>query len=128
MDLYIYGCLLDGSSHMTVTRYFLGFLFSLVLTIVAYILTVSNKGETWLLFTLGLLAILQMIVQLIFFLHLQEEKRPRYQLWSFVFMAGTLLIIVVGSLWIMQNMNYNMLHMSSDEKNGYMLTEHDKGF
>lgn len=113
---------------MTVTRYFLGFLFSLVLTIVAYILTVSNKGETWLLFTLGLLAILQMIVQLIFFLHLQEEKRPRYQLWSFVFMAGTLLIIVVGSLWIMQNMNYNMLHMSSDEKNGYMLTEHDKGF
>ena len=38
-----------------------------------------------------------------------------------------LLIIVVGSLWIMANMNYNM-HMSPEQIKDYMIEQNKKGF
>ena len=101
---------------------------SLVLTLVAYNLVVSENVNPWLLGVLAGLAIMQMIVQLVFFLHLGDEVRPRYKLASFVFMAGILAIIVVGSIWIMDNLNYNMINMSPAEKSDYMMTQHDKGF
>lgn len=113
---------------MTRARYTIGFVLSLVLTLVAYNLAVYGEANTLLLLTLGVLAIAQMIVQLVFFLHLGDEVRPRYKLASFVFMAGILLIIVVGSLWIMANLDYNMQHMSANEKENYMMKQHDKGF
>lgn len=113
---------------MTLVRYLIGFIFSLVLTVAAYVVTLDNKRASWLITVLLFLVVLQMFVQLFFFLHLDEEQRPRYKLWSFVFMTGTLLIIVVGSIWIMFNMNYNMQHMSTDQKNEYMMREYDKGF
>jgi cytochrome o ubiquinol oxidase operon protein cyoD len=77
---------------------------------------------------LGVLAVAQMIVQLVFFLHLGDEVRPRYKFASFVFMAGILIIVVGGSLWIMNNLNQNMMQMSPTEKTNYMMTQHDKGF
>lgn len=113
---------------MTIAKYTVGFLLSLVLTLVAYFLVVGGFKSDWLLIILGVLAIAQMVVQLIFFLHVGEETGPRMRLASFVFMAGTLLIIVIGSLWIIKNMNYNMLKMSPTDKNNYMLIQHDKGF
>jgi cytochrome o ubiquinol oxidase subunit IV len=113
---------------MTVARYTIGFVLSLVLTVVAYILVVNGSTSPWLLAALGILALVQMVVQLIFFLHLGEETGTRYKTASFVFMAGTLFIVVAGSIWIMQNLDYNMAHMTPQEKENYMLTQHDKGF
>jgi cytochrome o ubiquinol oxidase operon protein cyoD len=113
---------------MTYTKYIIGFVLSLVLTIIAYSFATSGSVNTWMLAILGVLALVQMVVQLIYFLHLGDETGPRYKLVSFVSMVGILAIIVGGSLWIMQNLNYNMMQMSPDEKSNYMLTEHDKGF
>lgn len=113
---------------MTITKYTIGFILSILLTLIAYMLVVGGYRSPWLLAILALLAVVQMIVQLIYFLHLGDEVGPRYKLMSFLFMAGTLLIIVIGSLWIMQNMNYNMMLMSPEEKTMFMLEEHDKGF
>lgn len=113
---------------MTVARYVIGFILSLILTIAAYLVTLGNKGASWLLMVLVFSAVLQMVVQLLFFLHLDEEQKPRYKLWSFIFMSGTLLIIIAGSVWIMRNMNYNMQHMSPEQKNEYMMREYDKGY
>src|ERR1700758_83908 len=113
---------------MTLAKYTTGFLLSLILTLIAYSLVVSGGMNGWLLGTLGVLAIAQMVVQLIFFLHLGDETGQRLKLWSFIGMGIILLIVVIGSLWIMQNMNYNMLHMNADEKTHYMITQHDKGF
>lgn len=114
---------------MTLTKYIIGFVLSLGLTLVAYFMVTENvaSGLT-LLLILGGLALVQMIVQLVYFLHLGEEVAPRYRLLSFVYMAGSLLIIVVGSIWIMQNLDYNMMNMSANEKTEYMLKQHDKGF
>lgn len=113
---------------MTLTRYTIGFVLSLLLTFAAYYYAVLGGSETWFLPVLGILAITQMVVQLVFFLHLGEEVRPRYRLASFGFMLIILIIVVVGSLWVMVHLNQNMMHMSSDEKTNYMMTQYDKGF
>lgn len=113
---------------MTVSKYVTGFVLSLVLTLLAYGIVVGGTSAPWLIPALGALALVQMVVQLTFFLHLGEEAKPRWKIVSFLFMAGALTIIVAGSIWIMANMNYNMMHMSPDEKESYMLKQFDKGF
>lgn len=113
---------------MTIAKYTTGFILSLLLTGVAYVLVVQGASSPWILPALGGLALIQMVVQLIFFLHLGDEATPRYKTISFVSMAGILIIIVAGSLWIMANLDYNMMHMTPQEKADYMMTQHDKGF
>ncbi len=113
---------------MTLAKYGIGFGLSLLLTLAAYSLVMYGGTSPWLLASITLLAVVQMVVQLIFFLHLGEEASPRAKLLSFIFMAGTLLIIVVGSLWIMANMNYNMMHMTSAQKDNYMTNRNEMAF
>lgn len=113
---------------MTFMKYTTGFVLSLLLTLVAYGAVVLKAFDGALIASLGILAVIQMIVQLVYFLHLEDEAKPRYKLLSYVTMAIVLLILVVGSLWIMANMNYNMNHMTPQQKDDYMLNEHDKGF
>jgi cytochrome o ubiquinol oxidase operon protein cyoD len=113
----------------TLTKYVIGFLASLALTMFAYAL-VSGRiltGDS-LLLVIGGLALVQMIVQLFFFLHMADESRPRFRLVSFGFMLSILVIVVAGSLWIMYHLNYNMMGMSAAEKDTYMTSQKDKGF
>lgn len=56
------------------------------------------------------LAILQCTAQSIFFLNILSEKGPR---WNLVVLASTIsiiVIVIVGSMWIMNHLNYNMMH------------------
>jgi cytochrome o ubiquinol oxidase operon protein cyoD len=98
-------------SHGNLTTYTLGFVLSLVLTLSAYFLVTRHalKGNVLLGGLFGL-AFTQFIVQVIFFLHLGSEKKPRYNALVFVFMLGTVGIIVIGSIWIMTNLNYHHAH------------------
>lgn len=114
---------------MTLTKYIIGFVLSLVLTLVAFYLVEKELlSGTTLVLVLGGLALVQLVVQLTYFLHLGDEVGPRYKLASFLFMGGILVIVVVGSVWIMDNLNYNMMDMSPQQKTDYMKTQHDKGF
>lgn len=113
---------------MTVVKYFTGYVLSLLLTVTAYGLVVYGSTSPWIILALVVMAVVQMAIQLLFFLHLGDEVRPRYKLMSFSFMAGVLIIIVLGSIWIMQNLDYNMMRMSPGEKTDYMKTQLDKGF
>lgn len=108
--------------------YLTGFVLSLILTGVAYIaitehLVPSSEAASFVV----KLAIVQIAVQLFFFLHLGQESRPRWKLIVFFFMLVVLVILVFGSLWIMENLNYNM--MGSPEKmDEYMIEQNNKGF
>lgn len=73
------------------------------------------------------LAGVQLAIQVATFLHLGSEQRPRWQSMSFVFTLITALIIVVGSIWIMLNLNYNM-HMTPQQMEEYMSAQNKKGF
>jgi cytochrome o ubiquinol oxidase operon protein cyoD len=114
---------------MTLKKYSIGFIASLFITLIAYNMVVGQlMTGLGLMVALGILALIQMIIQLVFFLHLDEESGPRYKLAAFGFMTGILVLVVVGSLWIMHHLNYNMMHMTTQDKNDYMTTQKDKGF
>lgn len=109
-------------------NYTIGFVLSVALTVIAYLAVVNHWMVGWVLVaTIITLAIIQLMIQLVFFLHLGSEEKPRWNLLTFLFMMMVLLIIVVGSLWIMNNLNYNMM-MSPEEMDEYMMEQSNKGF
>jgi cytochrome o ubiquinol oxidase subunit IV len=111
-----------------VTSYVLGFFFAVVLTVIAYVIVVNHLLSGMLLaVVLMILAAVQLLVQLVFFLHLGRDKNSRWNVASFYFMLLVLVIVVVGSLWIMHNLNYNMM-MTPEQMNEFMLKESMKGF
>ena len=100
----------------TSTTYIVGFGLSLLLTLIAFGLTQVHITSTHevithqvLLPALIGLALLQMVVQLIFFLHLIHEDSPRWNLIFFVSTFGLVLLVVIASIWIMDHLNYNMM-------------------
>jgi len=111
-----------------VASYVIGFIMAVALTLIAYCIVVNHllSGMTLAVVLMGLAAV-QLLVQLVFFLHLGRDKKSRWNVASFYFMAMVLLIVVVGSLWIMNNLNYNMM-MTPEQMNEYMLKESMKGF
>jgi cytochrome o ubiquinol oxidase operon protein cyoD len=58
---------------------------------------------------LAFCALIQAIVQLRYFLHLGQEAKPRYESLVFYFMAVVLIIITIGSLWIMSDLNARVM-------------------
>jgi cytochrome o ubiquinol oxidase operon protein cyoD len=99
--------------------YVTGFALSIVLTLAAYFAVDEYLLDRWVLvFAISALAIVQAFVQLIFFLHLGKESRPRWNMLVFLFMLLVVAIIVLGSLWIMYNLNDRV--MSPMEMDRYM--------
>lgn len=115
-------------THGSYVSYITGFVLSIMLTLVAYFAVVNDWLSGWstLLFVTAL-AIMQLLVQLLFFLHLSQEKRPRFNLMTFGYAAMVVVIIVIGSLWIMYNMRYNMVHEMTPEELERTIIE-DEGF
>lgn len=104
------------------TPYIIGFLLSIILTFAAYIPVVIHSGSHHSMFSHELLiplvlffAIVQLVVQLLFFLHLGQEKKPHWNLIFFVSTVSIILLVVVGSLWIMYHLNYNMMPSQIDQ-------------
>jgi len=54
-------------------------------------------------------AVIQVLVHLYYFLHLSTSTDQRWNLVAIIFSAVIILIVVVGSIWIMWNLNYNMM-------------------
>jgi cytochrome o ubiquinol oxidase subunit IV len=94
----------------TVKSYLLGFLFSLLLTLCSFGLVIKKpftKQAT--LLVISALALIQAIFQLVYFLNLAKDAPPRWKLLMFGFMLLVLVILITGTLWIMYNLNYNMM-------------------
>lgn len=92
--------------HGSLRAYLIGFATCLVLTGISFSLVITKAlSGTMLVYSLAGLAFVQAIVQLLFFLHLGQEAKPRWETWIFCFMVAVLLIIVLGSLWIMHDLN-----------------------
>lgn len=90
------------AAHGSLKSYVIGFVMSLILTAIPLIVVLNDmlegKAATFLL--LGS-AVLQFIVQLVYFMHLKEEDSPRYNLMALILGLFIVLTIVAGSIWIM---------------------------
>ncbi len=108
-----------GEDHVTLRSYIVGFLLSLVTTIAAYVVVTEKLySKNGIITAIAVLAIAQFAVQMLFFMHLGQEKKPRWKLLALLFMTGVVMIVVLGSLWIMHHLDYNM--MSTKQMQQYM--------
>jgi cytochrome o ubiquinol oxidase subunit IV len=103
--------------HMAATPYVVGFVLSLVFTLIPYYLVVQKTFNTRaLLATILGFAVLQLVVQVMFFLHLGREKKPRFNLVFLISTIGIILVVVGGSIWIMNHLHYNMSAVNVTDK------------
>lgn len=99
--------------------YIVGFVLSIIATVLAYLIVVNHVWpmQTLIYVILGI-AVLQLIVQAVFFLHIGRGSHWKFV--TFLFTIMVLLIVVVGTLWIMHNLNYNMMRMTPEQMQLYM--------
>ncbi|HEY5695828.1 MAG TPA: cytochrome o ubiquinol oxidase subunit IV [Candidatus Saccharimonadales bacterium] len=111
-----------------IVRYGVGFGLAVATTLLAYWFVVGHVFTGgWLVAAIMLLAVLQLAIQMVFFLHLGSGREARWNVVSFFFMTLILVVIVAGSLWIMYNLNYNMMTMNQSQKDGYMKQQSNSG-
>jgi len=92
--------------HGTLKSYVIGFILCLLLTTISFFLVYGEMitGQN-LIYTLITLGLVQAIVQIIFFLHVGQEDKPRWETISFCFTILCILILVIGSLWVMNDLD-----------------------
>lgn len=96
--------------HGSYRSYVIGFLSSLILTLASFSLVAYRPLEPLLaIFAIVILALIQGSLQLWFFLHVGQEDSPKWETITFYSMIVVLLIISVGSLWIMNDLNARMM-------------------
>lgn len=98
-----------GAAYGTHKSYVTGFIVSVVLTLISFYLVGSDalpKADLYII--VGVLALIQLFVQLVFFLHLSTHSKASWNLLSFLFTLVMVLIFVLGTLWIMYHLYENM--------------------
>ena len=99
-----------GAGHATVKGYLIGFVLAVILTAIPFKMVMDGGySHQTVLVTVMALAVVQIVVHLIYFLHLDSSSEQRWNVMALAFTALILLIVVAGSLWIMHNMNANMM-------------------
>lgn len=102
--------------------YVIGFLLSVLLTAVPFALVMTNAiADTRI--TAGIvvvLAIVQIVVHMIYFLHMSSKSEHGWTLMSLIFTAIIVVIVLSGSLWVMYHMNLNMMPSMAMEAAGGM--------
>lgn len=91
--------------------YVIGFMLALLLTLLAFGLVIGGPAEIprWQIVAgVSVLAILQIMVHLRYFLHLSFGPRQHLRLIALLFALFIIVIMVGGTLWIMHDLNYQM--------------------
>lgn len=103
----------EAAAHGSRRSYLIGFLLSVVLTAVPFWLVMTGTLASPVLTALVIFAsaAVQIVVHVVFFLHLDARGEGGWTLISFVFTVVIVAIVLGGSLWIMYHLNTNMMPM-----------------
>jgi cytochrome o ubiquinol oxidase operon protein cyoD len=94
----------------TLKLYVIGFLGSLFLTLISFSLAVVKLFSPKILIViLVFLGLMQAFVQLVFFMHMGKEEKPRWMSFVFGYMVLVLLIVILGSLWIIMDLDNRVM-------------------
>jgi cytochrome o ubiquinol oxidase operon protein cyoD len=108
----------DAASHGNMKSYTIGFALSMLLTLASFgVVMTGHVPHSMRLTFIVALAVVQLLVQLVYFLHLGSAPDQRNNTAIFICTGLLIVIVVAGSLWVMHNANVNMMPMQ-------MSTEH----
>lgn len=100
----------NGWSKKTVRGYAYGFVFCVFLTLLSFGIIRYVFLDKAIIYTLlTVFAIIQMIVQSVFFLGLKTDKEGNWNVLPFLFTILIIMFLVGGTLWIMYNLNSLMI-------------------
>ncbi|WP_233805562.1 cytochrome o ubiquinol oxidase subunit IV [Paraburkholderia sp. HP33-1] len=96
--------------HGSFGSYTAGFVLSVILTVAAFALVMTGTltGQSALIAIAGL-AFVQILVHLVFFLHMNTSSSQRWNVTAFAFTALTAVIVIGGTLWVMHNVSMHMM-------------------
>ncbi|NML34343.1 cytochrome o ubiquinol oxidase subunit IV [Paraburkholderia antibiotica] len=100
----------SDEGHGSFGSYTTGFVLSVILTAAAFaiVLTGTLTGSNAL-FAIAGLAFVQILVHLVFFLHMNTSSSQRWNVTAFAFTALTAVIVIGGTLWVMHNVSMHMM-------------------
>lgn len=102
----------SGGGHGSWHGYLIGYVSATFLTGAAFVLAQNDwMTPSSIVAAVSVLAIAQMLVHLIFFLHINTAPEQRTNILASTTTILIILIVVVGSLWIMAHLRHNMMPM-----------------
>jgi cytochrome o ubiquinol oxidase operon protein cyoD len=107
----------DSGPHSTFKGYAIGFVLAVILTAIPFWL-VMNKviadSSTLGFVVLGFAAV-QVVVHMIYFLHMNTKVEGGWSMLAMLFTLMVLIIMMAGSIWVMYHMNKNMMPTMSSQ-------------
>jgi cytochrome o ubiquinol oxidase operon protein cyoD len=105
------------ADHGSLKSYTIGFVLAVILTAIPFWLVMGNvieKSSTAGFVLLGL-AVVQIVVHMIYFLHMNSKSEGGWTILALIFTIMVVVIMLAGSLWVMYHLNHNMMPgMSQD--------------
>lgn len=100
-----------GTGQKKLGIYVTGLIVCVLLTLLSFWVVMAENLTKWQIFAvIYTSATIQFIVQLVCFIRLNTQtEQSRNNVMALVFTAVILTSIIVGSLWIMSNLNYRMM-------------------
>lgn len=99
-----------GAAHGSAKEYVWGLIWSVILTVIPFGMVMNGGFDNGLTIAVILLcAIAQLFVQLVFFLHMNGSSEQIWNTISGAFILIIVLIVILGSIWVMNHLNHNML-------------------
>ena len=107
----------DGGYHATVKGYVVGFLLSVLLTAIPFWLVMGKvlPSPRMTAFLILAFAAVQMVVHMVYFLHMNAKAEGGWSLLALVFTVGLVVIMLAGSIWVMYHLNTNMMPMADPQ-------------
>lgn len=102
------------ASHGTLRGYATGFLLSVVLTAIPFWMVMGNAfaSSTVTAFVIMGIGAVQIVVHMVYFLHMNTKSEGGWSMLALIFTLVLLVIMLVGSIWVMHHLNVNMMPMS----------------
>ncbi|MGN6100447.1 MAG: cytochrome o ubiquinol oxidase subunit IV [Devosia sp.] len=106
-----------GGLHVTLRGYLTGFVLAAILTAIPFYLVMSGAIGDKLVTAIIIMALagVQIVVHMIYFLHMTPKAEGGWSLMALVFTLIILVIALAGSLWVMYHLNANMMPMSVED-------------
>ncbi|MDO8708812.1 cytochrome o ubiquinol oxidase subunit IV [Pseudomonas sp.] len=98
------------AGHGSVKSYAIGFILSVILTVIPFALVMyPTLPKSITLMIVLAFAVIQVLVHLVYFLHLDRSAAQRNNVIAFVFAASVIVLLVGLSLWIMFSIHTFMM-------------------
>jgi cytochrome o ubiquinol oxidase operon protein cyoD len=99
-----------GASRGSLKSYLTGFVLALVLTAIPFALVMTGAWSSPALIAgISSAGIVQILVHLHYFLHLDTSSAARWNVAALIFTFLIMVLFIGGTLWIMSSLNYRMM-------------------